>query len=157
MAPAIAEWKLPVSMPTTASMTAPLLRHVPAAFVNIAPERLDELKAAWPGMSLTIVDVPRFVCHYTPQTKVIMISTGVVEVLWAASHAYIILHDRVLAKKQAARPLVIDLHVDPVVKDAMGLLKWGVERLIGTANAPWPSNGLRPSKGISSKSLASAL
>lgn len=78
-----------VSVPNTASLVAPLLRQLPEALVDIAPERADELNAASDGLSLAIVDEPKFVCHYAPKAKRITISTGAVEVLRAASHKYL--------------------------------------------------------------------
>ncbi len=139
-------WSVAVSVfvPNTASLVAPLLRHLPAALANIAPERADELRAVSEGLSLAIVDDPKFVCHYTPKAKVITISTGVIEVLWAASHAYIVLHARVLAQEPVVQPLVVDRHADRDVSDAMVLLKWCFNRLVEKTSAAWPDELLRP-------------
>jgi hypothetical protein len=127
-----------VFVPNTASFVAPLLRHLPAALVDIAPERADELRAVSEGLSLAIVDDPKFVCHYTPNAKLISISTGVIEVLWAASHAYLVLHERVLAQKH------VDPHADHVVSDAIVLLEWGFKRFVEKTNAAWPDELPRP-------------
>jgi hypothetical protein len=133
-----------VLVPNTASLVAPLLRQLPSALVNIAPEREGELRAVSEGLSLAIVDDPMFVCHYTPRAKRITISSGAVEVLWAASHAYIVLHDRILAQTHLAEPLAVDLHADRVVSDAVVLLRWGFDRFVAKTSAAWPDELLRP-------------
>jgi hypothetical protein len=98
-------------VPNTPSLVAPLLRQLPAALVSIAPERAGELEAVTEGLSLAIADDPKFVCHYAPKDKRITISTGAVEVLWAASHAY-------------------RIHADGAVSDARVLLRWCFDRFV---------------------------
>jgi hypothetical protein len=136
--------KLPVLVPNTASLVAPLLGQVQAAFANVAPERAGELTTIGEGLSLAIADDPKFVCHYTPSWKRITISTGVLEVLWVASHAYLVLHDRVLAQRHLAQPLAVELRADRVVSDAMALLEWGFDRFVGKTGVAWPDELPRP-------------
>lgn len=69
----------------------PLLRHLRRWRTSLPNGSPDAIFAATADHTLFIVDDARFVCHFDHTTKTITISRGVVEVMWALSHAYFVL------------------------------------------------------------------
>lgn len=128
----------------SASPSQHLLLLVAYSMATIAPERVEDLKAVCDGLRLEFVDERRWRCSYCRESSTITMSTGVVELCWAASHAYITLYDRVLANFQQGGTRSMDLTHDPIVKNAMELLKWAFENYVNDVDAPWPANLLRP-------------
>lgn len=117
----------------------PLLRHLAPALANIVPERIDAIFAATADHTLFIVDDARFVCHFDHTTKTITISRGVVEVMWALSHAYFVLFDRVLAGRLVTAPVVFDLTTNADLKRAMETLAWALNRHLHGDSDDWPA------------------
>src|SRR5689334_9437127 len=93
----------------TMSPVVPLLHYVGRSIFSIAPERLAELKAACRGLRLSIIDEASFRCSYDAPAQTIKLSTGTVELCWAASHAYVTLYDNVLAGTVLTKPKIVDL------------------------------------------------
>lgn len=120
------------------------MRHLPAATDRVAPERRAKLVELREQIALELTTSDVFVCRYVPETSKIRFSAGTLSLLWAFSHAYVTLYDRVL-------PLWIngdgqlDLTVDPEVREAMTLLSWAVDALLGKRTTdPWPEGLLTP-------------
>lgn len=140
-----------------ATMTSPIrhvMRHLPAAIERIAPERrraLADMQLA-DDVTFNFTENPCFVCRYIPastgspsEPAAIEFSAGAMTVMWAFSHAYVTLYERVL-------PLWINgdgqlsLTADPVVRDAMALLWWAIQAWTnkeGSLDA-WPTNLIKP-------------
>ena len=68
------------------SPTQHLLPVVAYSMATIAPERVEDLKAVCDGLRFEFVDERRWRCSYRREDSTITMSTGVVELCWAASH-----------------------------------------------------------------------
>lgn len=132
---------LPAQCPSPVRHLLPLVAQ---SMATIAPERVEELKTVCRGLRVEFVDSAGWQCSYRPADATITMSTGVVELCWAASHAYVTLYDRVLAGTVESKPRTVDLTVDSTVKRAMDLLKWAFENFVNGASAPWPQDVLHP-------------
>lgn len=118
--------------------------HVPAAIERVAPERGPRLAELRAQIAFEFTASPTFACRYFIETRTIRFSAGALSLLWACAHAYVTLYDRVL-------PLWIngkgqlDLTTDPRVRDAMTLLSWAMDALLGKRTTdPWPEGLLVP-------------
>lgn len=140
----IAKPDLRVVLPESSSHIDHLLPLVANAVYAIAPERLDALKEACRDATLEFLDHGGFRCLYRPDGKAIVVSTGVVEICWAASHAYFVLYSQVVAGKKEDTPRQVDLTLNPDVKAAMDLLAWAYRRFLDSQSEPWPAGLVRP-------------
>ena len=66
--------------PNVTSPVSHLLPLVARSILNIAPERVDQLKEACRGLHLEFLDDRIFRCFFRPDPRTIVLSTGAVEV-----------------------------------------------------------------------------
>jgi hypothetical protein len=104
-----------------------LLPLVPNSMLNVAPEQQERLIRELQGATILIAREPRFIAQYVPAHKQIQLSFRAVELLWCIAYAYVVLFVDVYATRQPDDRSQVDLTVDPVVKEAMGLLQWALQ------------------------------
>jgi Peptidase U49 len=117
-----------------------LLPMVGQALANIAPERLDDLKREIEDVQIEILDEPVWRFCYVPETNGIVLTTTAVEVCWAASYAYLTLHDSILANRSPDMPREVDLTADPQIHRSMRLLTWAFRKFADNSREPWPDD-----------------
>jgi hypothetical protein len=132
---------LPASTTSPVGRLLPLVAH---SLANIAPERIEALKPVLAGLSIEVIEDTAWVMHFLPSRSTIVLSTGAVEVCWAASFAYATFYDRVLVNRTPDMPRAVDLTVDPQVRAAMRLLEWAFKNFAGGRRAPWQEDLPRP-------------
>jgi hypothetical protein len=115
---------------------------IPASLINVVPERREETKRSLAGVSLVIQNDREWVAHYsyTPDDPKIRISIRTVETLWCLAYAYVVLLDEVFAKRAPDDRTPADLNNPPLVKDAMGLLRWALQDWLDAQQEPLPEH-----------------
>jgi hypothetical protein len=108
-----------------ASQLRDMLELIPASMVNVAPERREKLVEELRGVTLRLTPDRTFVAHY--HDKTITLSFRVIELLWCVAYAYVVLFDQVYAARRSDDRTPADLTADPVVRQAMELLKWALQ------------------------------
>jgi hypothetical protein len=117
-----------------------LVEPIAHSLILIAPERVDEIRPLVTGLVMEITDESRARCEMDSSRKIMRLSRGLLEHLWASAYAYWILY---------SRP---DLTQDPVDSDAMRLLRWTIENAVSHSAKPWPADLPRPSSNPRSDS-----
>ena len=115
------------------------------ALANISPERNSEFETTYAHFTLEYLDTPKWVCCVDPKTRRhISLSRRVVEVMWCASYAYMVLYMKEIQGKEITSPKEIDLHKDLEIDQGMKVLKWAYENWINGEDKPWPADLPQP-------------
>jgi hypothetical protein len=116
--------KVHVTVETMSSPVFHLARHVPAAVVNIAPEKQSRILELLGDLDLSITDGGHWVCQALPELRVICISRAVLEWFWCQAYAYVQIYQEVTKHKHGSE---IDLRGNAVTAQASHLLQWAFE------------------------------
>jgi hypothetical protein len=117
---------------------------VAQAPANIAPEQVEFLRTEIADVRIEIPPKSTWACHYNRASRIIVISTGAVEICWCAAHAYVSLYDRILVGRTLDLPRKVEFAVDPEVHQATKLLTWAFRKFVNGAVTPWPEHLRRP-------------
>lgn len=123
-----------------------VMHHIHEAIVNIAPERKKEFEKEHHTFDMEYIDTYEWICNSTPKKKKIRLSRRVVEMLWAASYAYMTFYTKVVQVVKPTKKQYIDLTQHKEVADAMRLLKWAYENFINKEDNPWPDGLPHPNE-----------
>jgi len=116
-------------------------KHVGDSVFKIAPEREGEFDTILTGFDLIYLKDRPWKCCADPKTREIFASRGTVELLWCASLAHVLFYEKLIQGKRFDRPTEIDPKSNPLVRDAMELLRWALNcQLTGDKSDDWPSN-----------------
>ncbi len=130
-----------------------LLIHVDRAIINIAPERLDEFKELHPRLQIELSDSHKWICEALPSFDFIRLSRRVVEVAWGAAFGYVTFYTEFVQKIKPLSRQVHILHDNPIVIEAVKLLKWIDESWLNNDSEEWPAHIPRPTKNPSKGSM----
>jgi hypothetical protein len=112
---------------------------------KIAPEREKEFSTTLTDFVLIYSNERPWKFCADPKTRKIFVSRGAVELVWCASLAHLLFYERLFQGKRFDKPTIIDPQSDPVVRDAMELLRWSLNcQLSGNNNDDWPLHLPRP-------------
>jgi len=139
---------LPAIIP---SPVAHVVRLLPNAIGNLAPERIGSLNRLTEGLTLTILDQPEYVCRADPNSQACAISIGTVEILWCQSYASWVFYSLELAGQIPSPKQRAISHPD--VLRALDLYRWSLQRVItGSGRSPWPAHlgQPNPNRGFAS-------
>lgn len=136
-----AEQKMSVTVDGMESPVRNLVRHVPAAVVNIAPEKISRIRELTRGVSLCITEDGRWICETLPSLRIIRISRAVLEWFWCQAYAYVPIYQEVARNSGASE---IDLRTWPATERGTRLLRWTFENWVNQEHCPWPEGLPRP-------------
>ena len=126
------------------SPTFALFQRLPAALVNVAPERSERFDRLYPDFRIEFIKREQWVLHHDATAKCIRISTFVAEFVWACGYAHLVYYLDVFQNKSFRSRTEISLRVTPRLRRAMALLKWAVEKLMNGQGPTWPRRLPRP-------------
>lgn len=139
------------------SMSSPIryvMKNIHNAIINIAPERTKQFETELDEFTLTYLDVGKWIVNVNTQEKHIRISRQVVEIMWAASYAYMVFYDRICAGKLIKAKEDVDLTSQSDVKIALQLLQWAYNNFIDiNRDIPWPIDLPKPIENPGSESI----
>ncbi len=112
---------------------------------RIAPEREAEFDTALTNFDLIYLNERPWKCYAKPETREIFVSRGAVELVWCASLAHLVFYERLIQGKRFDQRTEIDPQSDPLVRNALELLRWSLKcQFDGNNSDDWPSNLPRP-------------
>lgn len=111
--------------------------HACVRLKRVSPSTKERCISSMRRIFLNLVDERRFVCKVTPATGEVLISTGVLSLLWACSHLnmahYALIRDSDLGGAQNES----EGHL--AFKKAFDLVVWALEHVFGDDDpGPWP-------------------
>lgn len=104
-----------------------LIKPLCQSIVLIAPERAEQIRDPIEDLTLIVLDEDRFICYARPTAKTVTVSRRTLEIIWATSYAYVTYYFEVFSGKRFTTPTVVDLTLDPQLRDAMALLRWSLK------------------------------
>jgi Peptidase U49 len=104
-----------------------LIKPLCQSLVMIAPERAEQIRDPIDDLTLVILDKDRFVCEVRPIARVMNVSRRTLEIIWATSYAYFTYYVEVFSGKRITTHTVVDFTSDPLLRDAMALLRWSLK------------------------------
>ena len=114
-------------------------KHVGDSVFKIAPERETELSTTLTDFDLIYSNERPWKFYAVPQTRKIFVSRGSVELIWCASLAHLLFYERLIQGRRFDKPTQVDPQSDPIVRDALELLRWSLNcQLNGDNKDDWP-------------------
>ena len=132
---------LPQQCSSPVGVLLPMVAQAPA---NIAPEQIAPLRREIADLRIEIPEDAKWIFRYEPAAHAMVLSTGAVEICWAATHGYVTFYDRILVNRTVDLQREVDLTSDPEVHGAMRLLTWAFRKFVGGKHTPWPKDLRRP-------------
>ncbi|MGA3143155.1 MAG: phage exclusion protein Lit family protein [Verrucomicrobiota bacterium] len=128
-------------------------KHVGDSVFKIALEHEKEFGTTLSNFNLIYLGQRPWEFCVNPQTRKIYVSRGAIELIWCASLAHLLFYERLIQGKRFDKPTQIDPQSDPIVRDAMELLRWSLNcQLNGDNNDDWPLHLPRPIEVASKES-----
>ncbi len=134
-------------------LTSPIkyvIRFLPHALANIAPEKYNELITHYMPLRLVADDTHIWKCCVDTKNREIKISRGLIEMLWCASYAYYLFYSKhVVGMSFFENRVAIDIQSDREVDQALQLLAWAYDRSTGLRqDVEWPPESPAPSENM---------
>lgn len=126
------------------SPTSALFERLPAALLNVAPERTALFDRLYPDFRIEFVLNNQWVLDHNAADRCIRISTFVAEFVWACGYAHLVYYLDVFQNKSFRSRTEISLRETPRLRRAMDLLKWAVEKYMNGRGPAWPRRLPRP-------------
>ena len=133
-----------------------VMAHVHAAPRNVVRERVSEFDAQFSDYVLEFLDDHKWIAHVDVDDRHIRVSRRVVEVLWAASLAYLRVFEAI-KERTAGRmheSVLIEFAADGELQRVMKLFQWAMESWLNAEDVPWPADLPRPVPNPTKKSDA---
>jgi hypothetical protein len=139
-----------VCIPSIDQFTSPaakLIPLIPAAIVNIAPERASEFEKYFPEFTVHITDSSSWRFRVRLEDKIIEVSVFCLETLWATAYAHTLLYQRLVSGRMPDNEFAIQALTTSECTLADKLLKWITDRRIGRIkDSQWPTELPSPSQ-----------
>lgn len=115
-----------------------LLKDLPRALVNIAPERGSDFVDLHPDFRLVLLDDKRWTLKVSPQKKEIHFDVFVLEYLWVLAYVHFRYYTKVIQPLEFDQKIEIKLSDYPELEPDLRLLDWAMDLRIGFSKALWP-------------------
>lgn len=120
-------------------------KNVGDSVFRIAPEREKEFSTTLTNFDLIYFNERPWKFCANPKTREVFASRGAVELIWCASMAHLLFYERLIQGKRFDKPTTIDPQSDPLVHNALELLRWALNcQFTGDNSDNWPSNTPKP-------------
>lgn len=126
-----------------------LIRHAKNLAAKISPKKREIAEQYCKDVTLKITNEGTWVNHYDPNTKTIVFSKKLLEIIWVCSHMYVTFFTDVVQAKKLLRlegepKVIIDLNAIPSVVAAADLLDWIFSDWLDEKDTAWPAHLMRP-------------
>ena len=120
-------------------------KNVGDSVFRIAPEREKEFSTTLTNFDLIYSNERPWKFCANPKTREVFASRGAVELIWCASMAHLLFYEKLIQGKRFDKPTTIDPQSDPLVRNALELLRWALNcQLTGDNLDDWPSKMPKP-------------
>lgn len=123
-----------------------VLKHLPSAIVNIAPENESKILREFSGLKIEFVDSDTANWSADSINNHIIIRRALAESIWATVYGSFMFYDKIVAGKTITKPTEINLSHFPELAPALELMKWGIEITKKGHYRPWPNHLPAPQK-----------
>lgn len=121
-----------------------ILKNIPFAPLNIAPEMTERFINEFPELTIEIIDSDEWFFKIATEQKHISLSRRVVEIFWAVSYSYYVLYNKILKVHKPNSKLILELREDPELSKAMDLIRLVYFSWMKNQDTAWPMDLPRP-------------
>jgi hypothetical protein len=130
-------------------------KQVASAAFTIAPERVDELLAIAPTISLVLSNDRNFSIRVNMSTHEVTLPIATQEYLWACGYLFWVLYQEYIAA-QLREDKQVDLSTKRTVCDAINLFNWAWNNQAASGVEEWPARLPRPKREGSDEAVSAA-
>lgn len=121
-----------------------VMKYIPEAIINIAPERKDEFEKLYPDLCIEYFDDYRWQFNVNVESKHIYLSTKAIEIMWCAAYAYMLIYTKHASNRLINKKKELIFSEDIETENAVKLLRWAYETWINEEEQPWPEDLPQP-------------